>query len=150
MRNNMKVNRTSGVKRKSNTKAVKATEKPRITFSEILGEKEYDQQKEKLEELLSEIDDKGQELAENRTVETLYAYKEMIQDFIEEAVHKGLKMQERRGFSRAGRTKVLRTVSAIDAKILELTDLIIQRESKELKILSKVGEIKGLLVNIIL
>jgi uncharacterized protein YaaR (DUF327 family) len=41
-------------------------------------------------------------------------------------------------------------VSAVDQKLLELTDIIIAQEESKIKILQKVGEIQGLLVNIYL
>ncbi|GAB6107899.1 YaaR family protein [Fusibacter bizertensis] len=129
---------------------VKTEEKPKISFTEILAIKDYDQQKQELQKALDEIDKKGQDLVENRTVENLYAYKDLIKSFIEETVMKGLEIKERRGFSRSGRTKVMRTVAEVDAKLLELTNLILKREHKEINVLKKVGEIQGLLVNIVI
>lgn len=129
---------------------VKTEEKPKISFTEILAIKDYDQQKQELQKALDEIDKKGQDLVENRTVENLYAYKDLIKGFIEETVMKGLEIKERRGFSRSGRTKVMRTVAEVDAKLLELTNLILKREHKEINVLKKVGEIQGLLVNIMI
>ncbi len=149
----MKVNRSS----KSSKVASKTTqtlstdhETPRIRFTEILAQKDYDKQKEELQKVLDDIDKKGQALVENRTVENLLTYKKMIMDFIEETVHNGFEMREKRGFSRMGRAKVLRTVAEVDAKLVELTNLILKREHKEINVLKKVGEIKGLLVNLVL
>lgn len=142
-----KSGKTSAVKPNA---GIKTEEKPKISFTEILAFKDYDQQKEELQKALDEIDRKGQALVENRTVENLYAYKDLIKGFIEETVLKGLEIKERRGFSRTGRTKVMRTVSEIDAKLLELTNLIIKREHKEINVLKKVGEIQGLLVNLVI
>ncbi len=149
----MKVEKTSKSSKTVASKAPQGTkteEKPKISFTEILAFKDYDQQKQALQKALDEIDKKGQDLVENRTVENLYAYKELIKGFIEETVMKGLEIRERRGFSRTGRTKVMRTVAEIDAKLVELTNLIIKREHKEINVLKKVGEIQGLLVNILI
>ncbi len=149
----MKVEKSSKSSKTTSSKAVQPTkvdEKPKISFTEILAVKDYDKQKEELQKALDEIDKKGQALVENRTVENLYAYKDLIKGFIEETVVKGLEIRERRGFSKTGRTKVMRTVAEIDAKLLELTNLIIKREHKEINVLKKVGEIQGLLVNILI
>lgn len=149
----MKVEKTSKSSKTVASKALQGTkteEKPKISFTEILAFKDYDQQKQALQKALDEIDKKGQDLVENRTVENLYAYKDLIKGFIEETVMKGLEIRERRGFSRTGRTKVMRTVAEIDAKLVELTNLIIKREHKEINVLKKVGEIQGLLVNILI
>lgn len=149
----MKVGKTSNAsktKASAAAPASKTPERPRISFTEILSHKEYDQQKEALQRALDEIDIKGQALVENRTVENLFAYKDLIRGFIEETVYKGYEMREKRGFSKMGRAKVLRTVAELDAKLVELTNLILKREHKEINILKKVGEIQGLLVNLTL
>lgn len=149
----MKVNKSSKVTKAGGTSSKKTTltgEVPAIKFTEILAVKDYDRQKDALQQALDLIDKKGRALVEQRTVENLYAYKALIQSFIEEVVHKGFEMREKRGFSRIGRAKVLRTVAEVDAKLVELTNLIVKREHKEINVLNKVGEIKGLLVNLIL
>lgn len=149
----MKVGKTTGASKASSgpvSNSQKTDDRPKISFTEILAQKDYDKQKEALQYALDEIDHKGQALVENRTVENLYEYKDLIRGFIEETVHKGFEMREKRGFSRMGRAKVLRTVAEVDAKLVELTNLILKREHKEIGVLKKVGEIQGLLVNLIL
>lgn len=144
----MKVNRVSKSSTSKNRASVTKKEKPAIQFTEILAQKNYDDQKRALQEVLDEIDQKGKSLVEDRTVENLYEYKEMIRGFVEEVVENGYQVVARRGFSRVGRTKVMRAVAEIDAKLIELTNLILKREHKELNLLKKVGEIQGLLVDI--
>ncbi len=149
----MKVGKTTGSSKVNSgpvSNSPKTDERFKISFTEILAQKDYDKQKEALQYALDEIDHKGQALVENRTVENLYEYKDLIRGFIEETVHKGFEMREKRGFSRMGRAKVLRTVAEVDAKLVELTNLILKREHKEITVLRKVGEIQGLLVNLIL
>ncbi|MDO4799796.1 MAG: YaaR family protein [Bacillota bacterium] len=145
----MKVNRVSKSATSIGSRPTAKQETPKIQFTEILAKKDYDEQKRALQEALDEIDRKGRALVEERTVENLYEYKDMIRGFIEDTVHKGFELRERRGFSRTGRTKVMRTVAEIDAKLVELTNLILKREHKELNLLKKVGEIQGLLVNLV-
>jgi hypothetical protein len=149
----MKINKSS--KTNQSSKTAKGDQKgkveaPRVSFSEILAITDYQAQKDALQTILDEIDIKGQQLIENRTVENLYTYKRMIKSFIDEVVQKGYEVDERRSFSRVGRAKVMRTVSEIDAKLVDLTNLIIKREHKEINVLKKVGEIKGLLINLMI
>jgi uncharacterized protein YaaR (DUF327 family) len=149
---NLKVKKSSGMGQASRT-TVK-TQTPaigRITFQEVLaGENDDERRRQLLQELLDQVDRTGRELVENRTVESLFAYKNLVKSFIEEAVDFGLKVAEKRGYGRAGRTKVLRTVENIDEKLLQLTDLVLQKESKHINILSKVGELKGLMISLYL
>lgn len=148
----MKVNRVSKAgpdKVKMQTKETEHVNK--VSFKELLDYAEDDsRQKEMLDEMMERIQEKGKDLIETRTVESLFEYKDMVKGFVEDAVEFGLRIEERRGLSRSTRSKVLRVVSAVDTKLLELTDIIIAQEESKIKILQKVGEIQGLLVNIYL
>ena len=134
------------VKGKSTAKIVS----PSISFLEILEVKEDDKARKMLEEALDQIEEKGKGLSDRRTVEALQDYKKMVRNFIKEAVEYGLKVEEKRGFSRGGRGRSLRTVANIDARLIELTEAILSQEKKHINILDKVGEIQGLLVNLYL
>jgi uncharacterized protein YaaR (DUF327 family) len=120
----------------------------RISFIEILATTEEDQMRTVLTEVLEQINKKGKELVNSRTVENLLEYKKMVKDFIEDAVDFGLKVNARRGYGLSGRTKILRTVSTIDKRLIELTDIIINQEAKGVRLLEKVGQIEGLLINV--
>lgn len=137
-------------KSKVGAKSTKKVAAPSISFLEILEVKEDDKARKMLEEMLELIEEKGKNLSERRTVEALKDYKKMVQNFIKEAVEYGLKIEEKRGFSRGGRGRSLRTVSTIDARLIDLTEAILSQEKKRINILDKVGEIQGLLVNLYL
>lgn len=142
----MKVSKTGKIS------SVKSVKKPQavagVSFSEIMANSEDDNQRERFHELVQEIEDKGKKLSDSKTVEDLVEYKAMIKEFLLDAVQFGLKVEERRGFGRKGRSKVFRVVSNIDEKLIELTDLILKKESPQLKLLNKIGEIQGLLINV--
>lgn len=148
----MKVKKVQGARATGKSNVTKRVEMPKITFTEILSnlEEDRDKSKELLDELLKDIESKGKKLIENRTVETLVEYREMIKGFVEEAVEQGYKVEERRGFSRSGRTRVMRTVKEIDKQLVELTNLILGQEKKQIRLLEKIGQIQGLLVNLTL
>lgn len=141
--------KVTGVKRttKTSRKQVKKVD-PTFAFDEILALTEEENEKHQLDELLEDIRKKGRELSEKRDVEILIEYKEMVKSFVEEAVTYGLKIVESRGHGRAGRSKIMRMVSMIDEKMINLTEELIQQEKSSIKLLTKIGEIEGLLLNI--
>jgi len=146
----MRVKKTSGIESKKKVKSIKMIEEDanRISFTEILASTEEENMREALTDVLEKINKKGKELVSNRTVENLLEYKKMVKNFIEDAVNFGLKINARRGYGLSGRTKILRTVSTIDKRLIELTDIIMKQESKGIKLLEKVGQVEGLLLNI--
>lgn len=119
-----------------------------ISFSAIIGQTRDQMNTEKLSKLVQDIEDQGKVLAESVSVEDLRKYKQLIKEFMEDAVKHGLKLEEKRGFNRRGRTKVYKIVEEVDKKLLELTDMVLKRQEKGLRVLDMVGEIKGLLINI--
>lgn len=146
----MKIEKNKRVSKVDSKKNKKIQDKvvTRLSFTEILENTEEEKMRQALNEILEEINKKGRELINKRTVENLLAYKKMVRDFVEDAVDFGLKVNARRGYGLSGRTKILRTVSTIDQRLVELTDIIIKQEQKGVSLLKKVGQIEGLLVNI--
>ncbi len=146
----MKIEKSKRLDKVESKKTKKTQDKivSRLSFTEILENTEEEKMRQALNEILEEINKKGRELIDKRTVENLLAYKKMVRDFVEDAVDFGLKLNARRGYGLSGRTKILRTVSTIDQRLVELTDIIIKQEKKGVSLLKKVGQIEGLLVNI--
>lgn len=126
----------------------KETATASVSFAEVMKKRRSDQFVERMKQLLQDIDDQGKVLVETQSVEELRKYKQLVKDFMQEAVDHGLKLEERRGFNRRGRTKVYKIVKQVDQKLIELTNAVLKEQEKGLHVLGLVGEIKGLLVNI--
>ncbi len=143
----MEVNR---VQRTDSAKAAPKTEATgeKTSFTEIMNQKRDAAQVEKFNQRLVDIEKQGQRLAEHRTVEDLNKFKKLVKDLMDDAVKFGLKLEERQGFNRRGRSKVYKIIKEVDKKLLEVTDTVLDQQKKGLEVLSLVGEIKGLLVNI--
>ncbi len=76
----MKVSR---VIKSTSTPSVHKTEpKGGVSFSELMGDKQEEQDKEQLRQMLKDIEKKGKQLLENRTVEVMLEYQEMMKGFI--------------------------------------------------------------------
>jgi uncharacterized protein len=120
----------------------------RITFSELMNKGREQLDLERLQNKIKEIEEQGKILAENRTVGDLRKFKSLVKSFMEDAVKYGLSLEERHGFNRRGRTRIFKIVKEVDKKLLELTDSILKKQEPALRILERIGEIKGLLINI--
>ena len=120
----------------------------KVTFQEVIAKQREERVYARLTELIEKIDEQGKRLSEKRTADELRKYKELVKEFMEDAVQYGLSLEERRGFNRRGRTKIYKIVKEVDRKLLDLTDAVLQQQKSGLEILRMVGEIKGLLVNI--
>lgn len=119
-----------------------------VSFQEVMAKGRQQTIHEKFMKMADEIEEQGKSLAENRTVDELRKYKKMVKQFMEEAVQNGLQLEEQRGFNRRGRTKIYKIVKEVDKKLIDLTNDVLNKEKSRLDILSKVGEIQGMIINI--
>jgi uncharacterized protein YaaR (DUF327 family) len=119
----------------------------RVMFSELMSKGRDQMNVERLNKLVQEIEEQGKILAESRTVGDLRKFKSLVKSFMEEAVQHGLRLEERQGFNRRGRSRVYKIVTEVDKKLLELTDAVLKKQEIGINILERVGEIKGLLIN---
>ncbi|OMP65806.1 YaaR family protein [Domibacillus epiphyticus] len=132
----------------SRTERKEEVAKASVSFTDVIANKRQNAALEKLNGMMKDIETQGEKLSEHRTIDDLRKYKKMVKEFMEEAVNSGLQLEEQRGFNRRGRTKVYKIVKEVDNRLTELANDVINKEKSQLDILSKVGEIKGLLVNI--
>lgn len=144
----MKINKINKPEINGTSKASSANMSEQVIFQEMMNEKRNDQQSQRFKQMLDKVEKQGKNLAEKQTVANLLEYKKMVKEFLGEAVDHGLKLEKQGGFRRGGKSKIFKIVKKIDEKLLDLTNEIISTEKKGIDMLSYVGEIQGLLVNI--
>lgn len=125
-----------------------AGELNRPAFQDILALSKNRLQKSELDMLLRSIDQLGNQLVKQCTWRTLMNYKERIRKFLEEIVKGGYSLKERQGFDRRGRMKLYKIISEVDDLMAQLAEEVLKEEKNELEILRKIGDIRGLLVNL--
>ncbi|MDT3766256.1 YaaR family protein [Priestia filamentosa] len=122
----------------------KVTSSP-LKFQDLVGKQTN---KLQLQQLMAGIEDQGQRLARSRTFREMAKYKMLIRRFIKEAIEFGLDLKDSRSFGYDGQTQKLTTVEEIDEKLMELTKDITNQQADSISLLKKLGEIKGLLINL--
>jgi len=120
----------------------------KIMFTELMAKGRDQMTVERLNKLVEDIEAQGKILSESRNVGDLKKFKSLVKNLMEEAVKHGLSLEERQGFNRRGRSRIYKIVTEVDKKLLDLTDAVLKKQEKGLNILERVGEIKGLLINI--
>lgn len=113
----------------------------------VLGEDERMSQ-ERLTQLLTDIDKQGQILARSRAIRDFYSYKNLVKQFMEEAVKYGIALDDRRGMNRRGRSRLYKIVKEVDASLLQLADELLSDQAPMIDLLARIGEIRGMLINL--
>ncbi|MFT8872674.1 MAG: YaaR family protein [Sporolactobacillus sp.] len=99
-----------------------------------------------LTELAEQIDAQAKRVAGSRTVRDLQIYKKYVQSFLRSAVQLGLKTAQSRAWQQGGAQQTL--VKNVNQKLLELTDEMLDKNKESLDLLGKLGEIRGMLINL--
>ncbi|MFD2170744.1 YaaR family protein [Tumebacillus lipolyticus] len=101
-----------------------------------------------LDKLMRQIDNLGNHLAKNMTWKALQDYKEQVRRFLEQVVKGGFGAKEKQGFDRRGRMRLYKIVSQLDDLMAELAEQVVRDEQDHLDLLAKIGDIRGLLLNL--
>jgi len=117
-------------------------------FQDILSSANVKMSRAELDKLMRSIDDMGKLLSRNMNWRTLQDYKERVRRFLEYAVKNGFGAKEKQGFDRRGRMRLYKIISQIDDLMAELAEQVVSEEKDHLEILAKIGDIRGLLVNL--
>lgn len=104
--------------------------------------------KDYLNQLLEDVDQQGQKLSENPTFLELRKYKDLVKQFMGEVTKNGVGLYQTESWDPYSGNKTLKTVQVLDRKLMELTDHVLNQQNEGLSILDRIGEIKGLLINL--
>lgn len=117
-------------------------------FSDMLSQQQENAGKEQLKRMLDQIQLQGERLLKSMTVRELRQYKRMVKQFLEETVRRGVGLKETRGWDRRGRGKKYKILQEIDQNLLAMADELLEAENGKVELLNRVGEIRGLLINL--
>lgn len=117
-------------------------------FGEMVVKQGSKMQTEQLTRLLGDISAAGERVARSRNLRELTRYKMLIKRFMQEAVDYGLEMKQSHTWNRFGEGRRLKIVQTIDERLVELAQDLLNEEKETIDLLAKIGEIKGLLINL--
>lgn len=118
------------------------------SFSDMMQQQGENASGEELNRRLQEIQQQGDRLAQSMTVRELKAYRLMVKRFLEDTVRRGVGVKDTKGWDRRGRGKRYKLLDEIDSALLGMGEELLSTEEGRLDLLQKIGEIRGLLINL--
>lgn len=103
----------------------------------------------RLSTLMEEITMQGDKLAKKRDIKDMRKYRGLIKDFMNEIVSRSHSFSRENFLDRKGRHRVYGIIRLVDENLDELARELMKDEQDHLAILSKIGEIRGLLLDIL-
>ena len=101
-----------------------------------------------LANMMEEITRQGDKLAKHRDIKDMKRYRALIKDFLNEVVNRSHAFSRENFLDRKGRHRVYGIIRLIDENLDQLAQELVKDEQDNLAILSKIGEIRGLLLDI--
>ncbi|TDL84817.1 DUF327 family protein [Vibrio vulnificus] len=144
----MKINHDIPIKLDKSRQDAKQFQIGNGRFQQMVQTQDQKMQIQTLNRLIGDIEGAGQRLVRARTFRELAKYKALVKRFVKEAVEYGLELKQSTSWNEYGQSRPLKTVETIDAKLVELSEEILNKEKSSLVILEMIGEIKGLLINL--
>ncbi|MGL5675253.1 MAG: YaaR family protein [Cellulosilyticaceae bacterium] len=115
----------------------------------LLSHIEESELQDTLKRMIEDITSQGNKIANHMDVRDVRVYRNMVSDFLGEVVANTHKFSRDNFLDRRGRHRVYGIVRLVNQKIDELARELIRAESNHLEILERVGEIQGLLLDIV-
>lgn len=101
-----------------------------------------------LTNMMEEITRQGEKLAKHRDIKDMKKYRALIKDFLNEVVNRSHAFSRENFLDRKGRHRVYGIIRLIDENLDQLAQELVKDEQDNLAILNKIGEIRGLLLDI--
>lgn len=105
-------------------------------------------QSEQLTRLIGNISEAGDRIARSRNLRDMAKFKMLVRRFLKDAVESGLELKQSHTWNQYGEGRRLKLVKTIDTKLVELAEDLLNNEKTAIDLLEKIGEIKGLLINL--
>lgn len=125
---------------------IKTEKSFRFTLLSQIGQ---DELQEKLTQMVEEITKQGQRIAEHMDIRDLKVYRSLISNFMSEIVANSHEFSRENFLDRRGRHRVYGIIRQVNDKLDELARELIRSEKNQVDILDRIGEIQGLVLDII-
>ena len=143
---NMKIHDVTQINQVTETNKVTAGDGSfKFTLSSAISDAQL---QAKVEELMKDITVQGNRIAEHMDIRDLKRYRGLVREFLEEVVYRSHKFSRENFLDRRGRHRVYGIIKLIDENLDALASELVEDEKDHLSILSRIGEIQGLLLDI--
>lgn len=101
-----------------------------------------------LTQMMEEIETQGNRLAKHHDIRDMKRYRSLVKGFLNEIVSRSHAFSRENFLDRRGRHRVYGIIRLVDETLDDLAQELVKEEKDHLAILAKIGEIRGLLLDI--
>ncbi|ONI45878.1 hypothetical protein AN641_02950 [Candidatus Epulonipiscioides gigas] len=104
---------------------------------------------EELTKMINKISEQGSKISKHMDIRDIKVYRQMITEFISEVTTRSHKFSRENVLDKRGRHRVYGIVRTVNEKLDALAAELMRTEKNQIEILEKIGEIQGLLLDIV-
>lgn len=105
---------------------------------------------EKLTGLMVEISSQGEKISKKKDISDMKKYRSLIKEFMNEIVNRSHEFSRENFLDRKGRHRVYGIVKLVDENLDALAQELCKEEKDNMAVLAKIGEIRGLLLDLLM
>lgn len=103
---------------------------------------------QKIGGLMAQINEQGKKIAKKKDIRDMRRYRELVKDLLNEIVYHSHEFTRENFLDKRGRHRVYGIIRLVDKNLDDLATELMKDEKDNISILSKIGEIEGLLLDI--
>lgn len=142
------INQRAGIQGRVETDEKKPKESKESLFETQLKRLDNENYEQRLASVLEQINKQGEKLAKFVDIKELKRYKKLISEFLYDAVNNSHKFSKENMLDRRGRHRTYAIITKVNEHVAELTQEVLKDEKDNIKILQKLDDIRGLLLDI--
>ncbi|MCI6021652.1 MAG: YaaR family protein [Clostridia bacterium] len=142
----MRVNETTRAQSVDNTSKVSSGDDSfKFTLISNIEEKDLQQ---KLRTMMEDINEQGEKIAKHMDIKDMRKYRELVKGFLNEVVSRSHEFSRENFLDRRGRHRVYGIVKLVDKNLDDLAGELVKDEKDHIAIVSKIDDIRGLLLDV--
>ena len=102
----------------------------------------------RLNQLMTQITEQGERIAKHTDIADMKRYRELVKDFMNEVVNRSHEFSRENFLDRRGRHRVYGIVKLVDKNLDDLAGELVKDEKDHIAIVSRIDDIRGLLLDV--
>jgi hypothetical protein len=143
----IRVNELTKTQAAEKSSQVKTSDDGSFKFTLISNIEEKDLQS-RLQTMMEDITAQGEKIAKHMDIKDMKKYRELVKGFLNEVVNRSHEFERENFLDRRGRHRVYGIVKLVDKNLDDLATELVKDEKDNIAIVSKIDDIRGLLLDI--
>lgn len=142
----IRVNEAAQIQNIENKQQVNNTDDSfKFTLISNIEEKDL---KNRLQTMMEDINAQGEKIAKHMDIKDMRRYRELVKGFLNEIVSRSHEFSRENFLDRRGRHRVYGIVKLVDKNLDDLANELVKEEKDHIAIVSRIDDIRGLLLDI--